>query len=428
MSELSAGPRPSVLPAATKRARGVLSRTTLVTFGMAAQGLARFVYTILIGRLAGAEALADASSLLSLAVWLSLVLPAGLGVAASRFLPVTGLAGAARTQLVMGFWISAGALALASWPMAFWLVGDPWVATSSAFLVFTYSAYVFTRGAAMGEDRILRATIADLVSSLVAITALIGVLVGGLTSALLVPLGIGYGLFAWIVRPRTQRRSPRPEETATVWRFVGDATLSGLATGGLLPLTMIFVRGFDSPLQAGLFAAALSLATPASLLSQAINQVLIPHFSRMHRDVVDMRRAHLRLLGITVTLFAVIFGLLVGFAEPILQVFYGDQFAGGAAAMQVLLAVVFLISATSAPSAYLMAAGRQRAFAVIWIVAFFVGAATMAVASPALGMWGALLGFAVGGGGGSLGVVVAALLLPPRPLPAHHTSQRIAPA
>lgn len=391
--------------------RGVISRTVLSSAGMAVQGLARFFYTLAIGRLAGAEALADASSLLSLAVWLSLVLPAGLGVAASRYFPVPAIAAAAAHQLRRWFWVSALTLAIASIPIALWLVGDLAIALSTALLVFTYSAYVFTRGAMMGEDRILRSTIADLISSLIAITALILVLVGGVHWALLLPLAVGYGIFALATVPHTEAAPASRDQRATMLCFLRDATLSGLATGGLLPMTMIFVRAYDSALQAGLFAAALSLATPASLLSQAVNQVLIPHFARMHESPAAMRQSHVKLLLVTVALFAIVFAILIVLAEPILAIFYGDRFAGGAASMQALLAIVFLISATCAPSAYLVAAGRQRAFAAIWVSAFVVGTVTMVAASPALGMWGALLGFAIGGGGGSLAVIGAGLTL-----------------
>lgn len=400
---------------------GMFSRTLLASAGMAIQGLARFGYTLIIGRIAGAEALADASTVLSLAVWLSLVLPAPLGVAASRYLPVPEIAGAAVGQLNRWFFGSALTLTVISAPVTFWLVEDLATSLCAALLVFAYCAYVFTRGAMMGEDRILRATLADLVSSLTAITALVVVLVGGIHWAVLLPLALGYGVFAIASWPNTKPTPCAPAERSTILLFVRDSMLSGLATGGLLPMTMIFVRAYDSALQAGLFAAALSLATPASLVSQAVNQVLIPHFARLQGNPDQMRRSHRKFLAATVVLFSAVFGMLVAFANPILSVFYGSRFAEGAQPMQALLVVVFLISATCAPSAYLVAAGRQRAFALIWVAGFLVGAITMVWVSPSFGMWGALLGFAVGGGGGSLAVIVAGLTLPPRPQPLDST-------
>lgn len=395
---------------------GVLSRTALATTGMAVQGLARFFYTLAIGRLAGPETLGDTSALLSVAVYLSLVLPAGLGVAASRYLPDPEWAGAAARQLRNWFWGSSAVLALTAVPIAWWISRDVTAAVCCAVLVFGYNAYVFTRGALMGEDRIFRSAVADTVSSLIAITALLAVLWLGLDAILLLPLALGYVVFAVAAVPTTvPAKTPiTREQKSVIARFLRDATIGGLATGGLLPATMVFVRAFDSPVQAGLFAAALSLATPASLLSQAVNQVLVPHFSRLRGEPHALRRTHTQMLLATTGVFLVIFVPLVLLSPFLLSWLYGSQYAGGTGAMQVLLIIVCLISLTCAPSAYLVAAGRQHAFATIWLAAFITGTLVMVFVSPAWGMWGALLGFAVGGGGGSLAVITAGCFLSPR--------------
>ena len=206
------------------------------------------------------------------------------------------------------------------------------------------------------------------------------------------------------------------ETRSAVVHFLRDASIGALATGGLLPATMVFVRTFDTPEKAGLFAAALSLATPANLVAQAVNQVLIPHFARLSADNGVLVASHRKLFLSTTALFAVIFGTIIALSPWILPLFYGDEFSDGAIAMQVLLGIVFLISATSAPSAFLVACGRQRSFAAIWVAALILGMGTMVIASPMLGMLGALLGFAVGGGGGSLGVIAAGFLLRPTEL------------
>jgi O-antigen/teichoic acid export membrane protein len=394
----------------TPHAGGVFSRTVLSTAGMAVQGLTRFIYTLAIGRLAGPDALGETSALLSIAVYMSLVLPAGLGTAASRYLPTPTLANAAAHLLPRWFWASSSLLAIIAAPIAYWITHNLLAAASCAILVFTYNAYVYTRGVLMGEDRIFRATVADFVSSLVAITALVAVLIAGAHWALLLPLAVGYAIFALASRPRTVPGLASTHDRVAIRRFLRDATIGALATGGLLPATMIFVRAYDSPVQAGLFAAALSLATPASLVSQAVNQVLIPHFARLQSSPLVMQASHRRLFAATFALFIVVFGALAALAPFILSVLYGERYAGGTAAMQALLAIVFLISTTCAPSAYLVASGRQRIFAQIWLIFFLAGTATMFFASPALGMWGALLGFAIGGGGGSLVVILVGLL------------------
>lgn len=380
--------------------------------GLAVQGLARFVYTLAIGRIAGPESLGDTVTLLSVAVYIALVFPAGLAVAASRFLPIDQLGGAAIRQLTSWFWLSSGILALAAIPLAYWLVGDFASALSTALLVLSYNAYVFYRGALMGESRVLRVAVADFISSLVAITALVGVLWGRLEWAVLLPLAAAYTVFAILARPVTRPTPVAYSERKELARFVVAATIASLATGGLLPATIIFVRAFDTPTQAGLFAAALSLATPASLLSQALNQVLIPHFAKLQHTPAVARRSNVKLTFTTAAVFGVMFAALIWSSPLVLSVLYGDLYAGGSATMRVLLLVVFFISATSSPSAYLMSSGRQNTFALIWAIAFFLGIAIMFAFAPLFGIWGALGGFVVGGIGGSAAIIVTSFALP----------------
>lgn len=397
-----------------RKTGGILSRSVLSTMGLAVQGLARFIYTIFIGRFVGEEALADASALLSVSVWMALMLPSGLGMAASRYFPVAEYAGSAARLLNRWFWVSSIVLSIVSIPVSLWLVGDLVAALCCALLVFAYNAYVYTRGAMMGEDRILRATLADVFSSIIAITALVLVLLGGMPWALLLPLALGFGVFALTTRPRTAPQPASPYDRSMFMRFVRDAVIGGLAIGGLLPLTMMFVRAFDSPVQAGLFAAALSLATPANMIAQAMNQVLVPHFARISGDPVIMLRSQRKILLLSTAFFAVIFGTLVVLAPWILSLLYGAQYAGGASAMQALLGIVFLISIMCSPAAYLVASGRQRVYATIWLTSLIIGTLTMVVAAPLLGMWGAILGYAIGGGGGALAAVLYGCFPPMR--------------
>ncbi len=381
------------------------------------QGLVRFAYTIAIGRIAGPAALADTSALLSVSIYLALLLPAGLGISASRYLPDPKMAGPALRILRKWFHASSVILAVGAVPISYMIVGSLPAALSCGVLVYAYNAYVFSRGVLMGEDRILRSAVADLFSSLLAITALIAVLIWGTHWALLLPIALGYFLFAAMAKANTSPSDSITSETrSAVVHFLRDASIGALATGGLLPATMVFVRTFDTPEKAGLFAAALSLATPANLVAQAVNQVLIPHFARLSADNGVLVASHRKLFLSTTALFAVIFGTIIALSPWILPLFYGDEFSDGAIAMQVLLGIVFLISATSAPSAFLVACGRQRSFAAIWVAALILGMGTMVIASPMLGMLGALLGFAVGGGGGSLGVIAAGFLLRPTEL------------
>lgn len=80
--------------------------------------------------------------------------------------------------------------------------------------------------------------------------------------------------------------------------------------------------------------------------------------------------------------------------------------------MQVLLGIVLLLSLTSAPSALLLASGRERLAARIWMFAFVIGTATMLLLAPSGSGGEALVGYALGGGGGSIVIILCAFLAP----------------
>jgi O-antigen/teichoic acid export membrane protein len=391
---------------------GLLSRALVTTAGMGIQGLSRFVYTILIGRVLGPETLSDISSVLSLAVYFALLWPTGTSIAASRYLPIDGVGQAHLGELKRHLIVSASILGALAVPVAWVITGEPVTALLAALLVISYSAYVFVRGAMLGHDRYLRASILDTVSSGVTIGCLVLVLLGRLDWLVLLPLSLGYVVFAVLGWPRGPFTRLAVAERRAVTNFVRDTSIAALATGGLLPATMLFVQLFDTKEASGLFAAGLSLATPASLLSQSLNQVLIPYFARVApTGVRELAKSHLRIVLASVVAFASIFGTLILAAPVILELLYGSRYLGGVTPMRTLLIVVMLVSCTSAPSALLVVIGRQRLYARIWLIAFVTGTATMVLLSPLMGMAGALIGLALGSGGGAIVIIGTALLI-----------------
>ncbi|WP_426169670.1 lipopolysaccharide biosynthesis protein [Microbacterium sp. DWRC1-3] len=390
----------------------VAGQLILSTYGMGIQGVARLFYTLVIGRTLSPEALSDTTAILSLAVYLALVWPAGAAIAATRYLANPETAADSIRALRTSFWVSTIPLSLIAIPIAWWMTGDLPIGLASAVLVFSYNAYVFSRGVLTGENRLLRAAVLDTVSSLLAITVLLLVLTAHSSWVLLLPLSAGYLLFALFARSRTVAAPGPSSLQRETLAFTREATFGALVMGGMLPATMIFVRAFDTPTAAGMFAAALTLATPANIVAQAVSQVLLPHFARLRADPSAMRASHRRLFALTAAGFGLIFGALIVFAPWILDLFYGTRYADGVPAMQVLLGIVLLLSLTSAPSALLLASGRERLAARIWMFAFVIGTATMLLLAPVWGQWGALVGYALGGGGGSIVIILCAFLAP----------------
>lgn len=383
---------------------------------MAAQGLSRFLYTLAIGRLAGAELLGETNALLAIAVFATLFWPAPAGIAASRFLPVEGLAAPAMTVLrrsllpaVLILSVLAGAAA--------WLLGSQTAMILGCVAVtIGYSGYVFVRGVLIGEDRIVRAAWTDTLTAFIGITVLVFVLVGEIHWALLLPLALSYAVFAVLSWPRMRAPFSTLQRTEIIG-FTRDSAIANVATGGLLPAASTLILAFDTPHVAGLFAAGLSLATPANQVSQALTQVLVPQFAGMHSALRTDGSAHstqrflTRLLLVTTGGFIVIYGILIALAPWILSFFFGSDFTDGTLSMQLIMVGVCAMSIIAAPIAFLTASGHQRLNARIWSVALILSLIVMVTTGPLFGQWGVLAGFLTGALGGSIAVIIAGLTL-----------------
>jgi len=197
-------------------------------------------------------------------------------------------------------------------------------------------------------------------------------------------------------------------------KFVFFNSLAQLATGGALQVTMLAARLYDTPTNAGLFAAAFSLATPASMLALSANQVLIPHFARLHEnDRAEAQRFHQRVLVLSTAGFAVIFAILIVLSPVLIDVFYGPKFSGATPYMQWLLCGVFAYSVSLVPAASLVAGGRDRRYTIFSAIGFLVTVGIAVGLGATLGAWAAVIGYVAGSTVSAVLILVAGSRQPP---------------
>ncbi|MCC3267158.1 lipopolysaccharide biosynthesis protein [Arthrobacter gengyunqii] len=395
----------------------LLYHALVATLGVLVQGVVRFAYTTWIGNTS--DVISEVSAVLSLAVYFSLFWPAGAGLAAMRFLPAASIggpsAGGVMRLLRKSFWVASAAAALVSYPISYYFTGDAAAAAASSFLVVSYGAYTFTRGTLLGHARATQASLLDLVSAAVSFGVLLFVTTSGAHWALLLPLGVGYTVYAVLAWPRETGQRLAASERSQVLSYTGYAIFGLIAAGGLLPAVMLFVQTFDVKAKADLFAAALTLATPANMLAQSLNQVLVQYFSgRAQESARETRKQAVGFFILSVVGFAAIFGALIAMAPWLMDLVFPGRYGGGVATLQVLLAVVAVSSLTAVPGAYLMATGRHRAFSVASFCATVAGIASMAFLAPAWGLEGAIAGFAVGAVASAASVAVLAYMAKPQ--------------
>ena len=393
----------------------LISHAALSTAGVLVQGLSRFAFTAVIGRVMGPADLAHVSAWLSLALILSLLWPTGAGNAASQFLSSAVARGhdprRALRALEGSFWKSCVVMVALAVPISvIWLGADAGDALAVAALVVTYSGYIFTRGVQIGLGRLVDTSVWDLVSALVTWALVVPVFVLDASTLLLWPITLGYAVFgirvlltahrghgaavmsgaglgtseqsnagsASTVPTGTVPTDPVP--TRVMWHTIRWNSLGLMASNGLIQFSMLFVFAVAPPVVAGLYAAAMALATPASMLSQAISQVLLARFSQWAET--EPATAHTRFVRVFVgmsVLLTVIFAAVAVASRLLLSLVFGEEYTSAALHLQILLVAVLAFSITLVVNAYLQTVGRTALATLASLSGLVLGLVVMVV-------------------------------------------------
>lgn len=377
-------------------ARNLAWATLLGVVGLAAQGGARFLHTTWVGNTAP-DRLGTLSALLSISVFLTLLGPAAAGIAAGRFAPAGAPRGPELLQALSTAMLwTGGGLTLVTAVVAATVTGPVGIVTCCA-LVLGYGAYLYCRGALIGSGRVMRAAGLDIATAVLTVLAVWLVVSHQWWDALLLPPTVGYLAFALLARPRPVRAGATEEERRTLRSFLVTNSVAQMATGALVPATMLCVEWFDRP-GSSAFAAALALATPPNMIAQALLLVLVPHFATAPRTAAGgvARRHVLTLLGVSALLWVLLFGTMVLIAPQLLDLVYPGKFPEAADTLRALLVIMGVSSVAVLPTALLLGTGRERQQASAALAGMAVGLAALLVLAPRWGADGATAGFAAG--------------------------------
>lgn len=376
------------------------SSAVLATVGIGVQGVAKLLVTVVVGRVFGTETLGQTTALLSLSVFVALLWPNAAGNTASRFLAIAlrvRRSDAAVNRLLgLSMLVSSVVLAAVTVPVAIAWGNGPGMVLGGAAVVVGYGLYCYARGAQLGYGRAPRVALWDSVTSVLALGLLVVACVARLEPFVLLPLAIGYTVFAIACWPRGNALSGESEPTAGVLGFTAWNVLAVVTSNGLLQLTMISAQVTSSAHDAGVYAAAFTLATPASMLGQALGQVLVPAFAhRTDGGSLRSRGALVLVVGFAAA-SAVVFGLVALLAGWFLPIVYPAEGTAAVADLRYLMVAVWVFTVGLVPAALLLASGRSRQVALASVAGFVVGAVLMAVLGPVAGVAGGTTGFLVG--------------------------------
>lgn len=394
------------------RARGILS-----LYATAVQGSVRLLYSVLVGRFGSRDFLGHTNTSLSIAVLASQLWAAPASAGGTKYVALkAALDDQAGAQAVAWHLTRRTALVGLVVPIGFALGASLWLdlgtgqAVATCVLAWAYSMYNTLRGVQFGAQNYRRVAVLDTLAAITALTLLATVLVLHLDPFILVPITIGYLLFAalaWPSRARQHRlEAPLRRE---IDRFVLLGVLSGLASGGLLQASQLAAHHFGGAAQAGVYAAAFSLATPPSMIAIALTSVIVPPLvgaaSRGDRAAVRLHSD--RLARELSAAFLLLFGSLVILSPSIMFLAYGTAYSSSAVLLRILLIAVMFSSVAVGPMATLTStrARGQLAVALLNLAGLVTSLLTWPWLAARYGTTGVAYGYLAGSAVASLGAM-----------------------
>lgn len=404
--------------ASTER-NSLRARALLSTYATAIQGVVRLLYSILVGRLGSRELLGQTNTSLSIAVLTSQLWAAPSSAAGTKYVALKqalddelGAATVARHIAQRTAIITLVLPTTAAVLGALWLDLGVAQAVATCVLAWAYSMYNTLRGIQYGSQLFRRVAMWDTIAAVTSLSGLAVVLILKAHPFILLPLAVGYALFAVASWPARAHGRVDPALRREIDSFVLFGAVSGLASGGLLQASQLAAHHYGGASESGAFAAALSLATPASMLGIALSTVIVPPLvaaaSRGDREAVKGHSD--RVARQLAAIFVGLFGVLV-IASPLgIAVLYGQRFASSASLLPVLLVAVMFTS-ISVASATTLNSTRLRGPRVVAFLNFgglIVSIALWPLLAHAYGTLGVAYGFLAGSlvaSAGSLAVV-----------------------
>jgi putative peptidoglycan lipid II flippase len=398
--------RPWAPPTRLASDQGIANQAALSSGGVLVQGVVRFLYSVVIGNTLGRAVLGVVNASIAVALLASLLVPSATAMAATKYVARARGAGDLDevervvrhlSRVTLGAVLVLGVVAAALAVPLFRVTVTEAVLTGA--LAVAYSLYVYVRGFLFGAGQVVRATVWDTVSACAALVGLALVLVAGADAWLLLPLTVCYGGYAAASWPRG-RGALAPDARREVRGFLWLSLVNSVATGGFLQLTMV-AAGYWDRVDAGSFAAALSLATPASLMSRSLTLVLFPSLAAAHGRG-DTEGAHRQTDVATrglVVLSLASFGPLMLVSPALIDLLYRrPDFESAKTLLPLLLAAVMATNLAAGAINSLLS--REHRYSRLVVAASVVGALVGLVwwvwRVPSGGVREVALGFLVG--------------------------------
>ena len=384
--------------------RESFARRGLMSFvGLAWQGVVRVLTNTLVGRIGGPVALGAVATTISTAQLASLLWPTGAGSAASRYVAAGREEASSVATHLAHRTAQSTSLICAGAFLAWGFNGSRDLAGAAVVAAMTagYSGYAFTRGLQFGAGQVSRATFWDLLSGAVGLVGvLVSLLLGLRGPSVLVPLAAAYLLYTAANWPHRSYRKPDKLLRRELDAFVAMGMVGTLASTGFLQSSVLVARACAGNIGAGLYAAAMTLATPGAMLASSLTLVLFPTMAATwgRGDKSTFRAQTDEATHLLAFVMVGLFGALALGSDLLVRLIWGEEFQVAIALLPILLCAICIntlsaacVSAITSRSIYGMALSMTSSLAGL-----ACGVATWVVLIPRMGLMGVALGYLAG--------------------------------
>lgn len=305
------------------------------------------------------------------------------------------------TCLVLTLWLSALGLSLGALVILFrgeeFFPGVPIPMLWLALLGFPISlAQGFVASIFQGLQQFRGYNLSLLAQPLITFCLILGLVVAGVRdfSFLIVAYVVG-AASCLVITLFILRRHLAPDESSeryklgTALSYGYKAHLSNILAFVNYRADIFLVNLLINPAAAGIYVIAIKISENLWLLSRAVSSVALPRLSQLSGDEATRRRLTpllSRMVLWVTTLGAVVLALI---AFPLIRILFGEQFAGGAWPLIVLLPGVIALSASRVLSNDIAARGKPEINMYMSIITVTVNILGNVLLIPIYGLIGA---------------------------------------
>ena len=307
-----------------------------------------------------------------------------------------------------GVLIALAALAIGTWILDGELGSDARAGGAGLGLLTAFGIAASVNLDALRAERLfVRGAVTEIVAVALYLALMLALILGGADLAWVIACSGAIPLLSGLLSAVVARRSGVPvsfdaagvtrERLMAIVPTAGWLLVVELSNLAMYAFSRVILGAYRSPTAVGQFEGPVRAHNLLYALGGALAVPVVPTASRYVAGGEEHRLRELALRGTryTLALFVPLSVTLMVLAEPILEVWLGDRYGGGATALAILVSYWLLYGGLVVTPGFLVGAGRARTAGLVFACAAVLNLALSLVLTPELGIEGPALGTAI---------------------------------